>query len=861
MEAFRAAGAMPDLVSIGNEVDTGLFGTLASPGSSFSSFAAVEQQGMQAVLDAASDTSLGAAVPAPLRCIHITPAWHLTSFFTEAQQNSIPFDAICQSYYPFFHGPLTSAQATASNPKNQPVEATVLTSAATSIGVPIFVMETAEHYESGFESNDPWYPATVAGQRQFLIDLTGVMKNLPNHLGLGLEYWDAEGVNTTGSGGALTNGDGQPDATFAWNGLTLFDNADTSGTTNTGAANYSAVLSGVDALGGRLDATLHYVLVNVASGKVLGTAGVAGSSGIPLGLAASDGGSYPSQQWSIASDGSGHLILTDAGAGSSGTTYALDAGASAAAGTAVTLKTESTGTTSQQWNLVTAGGGQYTLEEMASGMVLASNTASGNIEMEAPASTSTDWITALGNNQLWQVVPAQITETPTPDQLAFGSGVPTTTVYGSTPGDVSVELLDATGSPVTGSTAAVTLTITGPQSFSTTMTTNAAAGVASFTLNSDALDGVGAYTLTATSAGTSSASATVQVTPATLTVTAQNATRMYGDANPALLYAVTGLVHGDTPTAVSGAPVVSTSATSASAPDSYAISIAAGTLAATNYTFVFTPGTLTVTAATTTTTLSASTGQTYPGQSVTLTAAITSPSSIAPGGTVTFLDGGVTLGTAQTSANGNAVLTATLQPGANALTATFAATTDFAASSSSLVTVNEADYALTAGESRLTLSAGGSQSVSLTLTPTGGFQGTVSLSCASTLTSLNCTFSPASYVFSGAATAQSGSVVIAASAAASVAKISASGLGWIAGLFALPLLWFVRRRCRTEMGSLLPLLLFGMIMLAAALTGCGGGSGSGGSGGSQPLTGTVTVTATSSSGSITQSIPVAVTVQ
>ena len=136
VEAFRAAGAMPDLVSIGNEVDTGLFGTLASPGTSFSSFAAVEQQGMQAVLDAASDTSLGAAVPAPLRCIHITPAWNLTSFFTEAQQNSIPFDAICQSYYPFFHGPLTSAQAAASNPGNKPVEETVLNDAATSIGCP-----------------------------------------------------------------------------------------------------------------------------------------------------------------------------------------------------------------------------------------------------------------------------------------------------------------------------------------------------------------------------------------------------------------------------------------------------------------------------------------------------------------------------------------------------------------------------------------------------------------------------------------------------------------------------------------------------------------------------------------------------
>ena len=119
VESYRTAGVMPDMVSIGNEVDTGLFGSLASPGSNFTNFAAVEQQGMQAVLDASSDTSIGPALPPPLRCIHITPAWDLTSFFSEAKSDAIPFDAICQSYYPLFHGPLTSAQAAASNPGNQ----------------------------------------------------------------------------------------------------------------------------------------------------------------------------------------------------------------------------------------------------------------------------------------------------------------------------------------------------------------------------------------------------------------------------------------------------------------------------------------------------------------------------------------------------------------------------------------------------------------------------------------------------------------------------------------------------------------------------------------------------------------------
>ncbi len=121
--SYRQAGTIPDLVSIGNEVDTGFLGPTGSPtgsGTGFTGFTALQIQAMQAVADAASDTSIGPAIPAPLTCIHITPAWNLTQFFTLANQNDIPYDAICQSYYPFFHGPLTDAQAAQPIPATNP---------------------------------------------------------------------------------------------------------------------------------------------------------------------------------------------------------------------------------------------------------------------------------------------------------------------------------------------------------------------------------------------------------------------------------------------------------------------------------------------------------------------------------------------------------------------------------------------------------------------------------------------------------------------------------------------------------------------------------------------------------------------
>ncbi len=62
--AYRQAGTMPDLVSIGNEVDTGFLGAIGSPtGADFGGFAALQIQAMQAIQDAAADTSIGPAIP------------------------------------------------------------------------------------------------------------------------------------------------------------------------------------------------------------------------------------------------------------------------------------------------------------------------------------------------------------------------------------------------------------------------------------------------------------------------------------------------------------------------------------------------------------------------------------------------------------------------------------------------------------------------------------------------------------------------------------------------------------------------------------------------------------------------------
>jgi arabinogalactan endo-1,4-beta-galactosidase len=399
---YRRAGVMPDLVAIGNEVDTGFLGSNSPTGADFGNFAALQIQAIQAVEDAAADTSAGPAIPAPLTCIHITPAWDLTQFFNLANQNGIQYDAICQSYYPIFHGPLTTAQAAASNPNNQPVEQLVLVAAANNIGKPIFIIEAGEHYENGFESNDPWYaPPSEALQRQFLIDLQNVEKTLPNNLGMGLEYWDPAGVNVPNPNTGLINGDNRPDAIYVWNGLTLFDNADTSGSTNPGAANYSALLPGMDALGGKLDPTLSYKLVNRSNGQVLSLNQGSNQPGAMLNTAVDSVNPSLSQQWSVSSNNDGYFQIASLNPGPSGSTNVLDdSGGSTSSGTAI-VQSLADGSTEQEWDVVSAGAGYFNIVNHLSGLVLDTNGGTGAqagfVVQETQSSSA--------QTQQWQIVP------------------------------------------------------------------------------------------------------------------------------------------------------------------------------------------------------------------------------------------------------------------------------------------------------------------------------------------------------------------------------------------------------------------------------------------------------------------------
>jgi hypothetical protein len=395
--------------------------------------------------------------------------------------------------------------------------------------------------------------------------------------------------------------------------------------------------------------------------------------------------------------------------------------------------------------------------------------------------------------------------------------------------------------------------------------------------NSVTLTGAGTVTLLASGAGAGSCSTVTAtqsfpVTPAPLTVTAANASRSYGAANPAFSGTVTGAVGSD-----SFSESFNTTATATSNVGSYPIVPAATGANLASYTVTAVNGTLTVSSASTTTTLSAPASATS-GSSVTLTATVASPGG-APAGSVAFYNGTTALGSGTLGAGGVATLSTTALPvGSDSVTATYAAAGNFGASTSAAVTLTvtaasvppPATYAMTANPTSLTVAEGQTATTTLTFSPTGGYSGTIALSCSGLPTNASCAFAQNKVTLSGNnQTVNLGLNITTTQQAAERASRSpvnptlfALVFWWPGGLTGLAI--FLRKRIvhKSQSTWQVYLLLVCAWAFAAGLSGCGSSSGMGTAPTTPaPTTSQVTVVATGTSGTTvsTQTVILALT--
>lgn len=183
------------------------------------------------------------------------------------------------------------------------------------------------------------------------------------------------------------------------------------------------------------------------------------------------------------------------------------------------------------------------------------------------------------------------------------------------------------------------------------------------------------------------ASVTINVLPASLAVSANSATKVFGAPLPSFGAGFSGFVNGDGPGALAGTLTLTTTATAASPVGTYAI-MPAG-LTSFDYDIAFVPGTLTIAPANTTTTafvFPGTAGFLQPALLAALVAPV-APGAGTPDGTVQFRDGATAIGSAAVSGGIAWIAVNGLAPGTHTLTADYGGGSNFSGGVSALVTL------------------------------------------------------------------------------------------------------------------------------------------------------------------------------
>jgi hypothetical protein len=416
----------------------------------------------------------------------------------------------------------------------------------------------------------------------------------------------------------------------------------------------------------------------------------------------------------------------------------------------------------------------------------------------------------------------------------------TDSVTASYAGDSTFGASNAASVQVVVTNAAATVTLGGlaatyngsPHSATATTTPAGLTVLFTYAGSATAPTAAGSYAVVATISDpnyTGTASGTLVIAKASATVTLGS-----------LSATADGTAHAATATTVpAGLSVTFTYNGSATAPSAAGSYTVVGTINDSNYTGTAT-GTLIIAAPLTasSTALTSSAASVPVGTNVTFTATVTG-SGGTPTGTVTFLNGTASLGTGTLNAAGVATLTTSFSTaGTDSITAQYSGDATFKSSTSAPLseTIVPVGISATVSPNPLTIKSGSSGTLTITLTPTGGYTGTVSFSCGTLPTDASCTFAPTSVAITASTITATDTLTVNTTKAPASAMLSAphpSGGGsgvYSAVAFGLPgsliaLFGLKRRKQSPALRRLLIVTLFCVATLwVGALSGCGGSS-------------------------------------
>jgi arabinogalactan endo-1,4-beta-galactosidase len=175
MEAFRDAGAMPDMVQLGNEVIGGMLWPDGRLPRNWKNFAELQQAALRGV-----ELASGGATR-PRIMIHIDRGGDMPStrsYLDRCNEHRIEFDVIGQSYYPWWHGSLDDLREN-------------LAMMADRYDKDIMLVEVAYNWRPAeYRDKAGPFPETPDGQRQFLEQVARIVRDTPKGRGKGVFWWE-----------------------------------------------------------------------------------------------------------------------------------------------------------------------------------------------------------------------------------------------------------------------------------------------------------------------------------------------------------------------------------------------------------------------------------------------------------------------------------------------------------------------------------------------------------------------------------------------------------------------------------------------------------------------------------------------
>lgn len=222
IQTLAQANAMPDIIQVGNEVNSGMMwpaGKTWSEGGEvvggYDGFASLLSQGIQAVRD--NDPNKDDPAKKIKIAIHLADGGNNDLYhtvFDELTKRNVDFDIIGLSYYSFWHGALDDFINNMNDVSERYRKDVLVLEAAYP-----YTTDDADGYANlvgGGVLDLGGYKATVQGQATAIRDIIQAVHNVPNNRGLGVFYWEPEWIAVKGAGWAEGQGN-------AWENLAMFD--------------------------------------------------------------------------------------------------------------------------------------------------------------------------------------------------------------------------------------------------------------------------------------------------------------------------------------------------------------------------------------------------------------------------------------------------------------------------------------------------------------------------------------------------------------------------------------------------------------------------------------------------------------